>query len=149
MPRARSRCFRAAFTVSTRRSRSFTFLACNGGGFVARHSDRRDAGEGFIGGNASNDGHDPGKLFAAAGAGLYHHVWVDYVNSGAVGTVVQILDGSTIIHEFYASPSGGGFSDAKPIALVGSANTALSIKTLTSGCSLYYNARGYYIATTS
>jgi hypothetical protein len=86
------------------------------------------------------------QMLAAAGAGLYYHVWIDFTNGGNTATEVQILDGSTVIWDGYAVANGGGFSDAKPIPLIGSANTALSIKTLTAGASLAWNVRGYSLA---
>lgn len=83
-------------------------------------------------------------LFSAGGSGIKHYLrHLSFVNSGATATEVQILDGSTVIYDFYAPASGGGLSIPLTISFVGTANTALSIKTLTAGCSLLYNANGY------
>jgi len=83
------------------------------------------------------------QMLAAAGAGLYYHVWVHFLNLGNTATEVQILDGSTVIYDSGAVANGGGLNDPVPIPLIGSANTALSIKTLTAGASLVWNVRGY------
>jgi hypothetical protein len=86
------------------------------------------------------------QMLAAAGAGLYYHVWVHFLNLGNTATEVQILDGSTVIYDSGAVANGGGLNDPVPIPLIGSANTALSIKTLTAGASLVWNVRGYSAA---
>jgi len=86
------------------------------------------------------------QIFAAV-ASNKHHAWIQFSNSSTTGTVVQILDGSTIISETYCAPSGGGLSDAIPVALYGSTNTSLSIKVLTAGASIYWTVRGFYATT--
>jgi len=84
------------------------------------------------------------QIFAAQ-AGAKHHVWIQFSNSSTTGTVVQLLDGSTVISETYCAPSGGGLSDAIPLPLYGSTNTSFSIKVITAGASIYWTARGYYL----
>jgi hypothetical protein len=87
------------------------------------------------------------QMLASGGAGKYHHVWIDFSNSSSTGTEIEILDGSTVVYDFWCAPSGGGLSDAKPLYLGGlTAATALSIKTITTGASIYWNVRGYYSA---
>lgn len=83
------------------------------------------------------------QIFAAQ-ASSKHHAWIKWVNAGLTPTEVQILDGSTVVDDFYAPSNGGGVQDSMPIGAFGSTNTALSIKVLTAGASIYWTARGFY-----
>lgn len=82
---------------------------------------------------------------ASAGAGLRNYVTsLTVINSHAtVGTVVELKDGSTVIHRGYAAPLGGGYTVTFPTALKGSAATAINVACVTTGSNTYVNASGY------
>lgn len=86
---------------------------------------------------------------AAQGAGVRNYMTgLSCVNNSTTGTEIQILDGSTVIYDDFALPNnvtGGGDRLQPPllIPLRGSAATAMSLKTFTTGASLYCSAQGY------
>ena len=81
----------------------------------------------------------------SAGAGLRNFVTsLTVINSHAtVGTVVELKDGSTVIHRGYAAPLGGGYTVTFPMALKGSAATAVNVACVTTGSNTYVSASGY------
>jgi hypothetical protein len=82
---------------------------------------------------------------ASAGAGLRNFITsLTVINSHAtVGTVVELKDGSTVIHRGYAAPLGGGYTVTFPMALKGTAATAVNVACVTTGSNTYVNASGY------
>ena len=82
---------------------------------------------------------------AAAGAGVRNYVTsITVTNSHAtVGTVVEIKDGTTVIHRGYARHDGGGFTVTFPTPLKGTANTAINAACVTTGSNVYVSASGY------
>jgi hypothetical protein len=60
-----------------------------------------------------------------------------------VGTVVEIKDGSTVIHRGFAAPGGGGFSLTFPKPLRLTANAPLNAANLTTGANTYVSASGF------
>lgn len=82
---------------------------------------------------------------ASAGAGIRNYVTsLTVINSHAtVGTVVELKDGSTVIHRGYAAPLGGGYTVTFPTPLKGTAATALNVACVTTGSNTYVNASGY------
>lgn len=82
---------------------------------------------------------------ASAGAGLRNYVTsLTVINSHAtVGTVVELKDGSTVVHRGYAAPLGGGYTVTFPTALKGTAATAINVACVTTGSNTYVNASGY------
>lgn len=59
-----------------------------------------------------------------------------------VGTLVQVLDGSTVIWQFYVSPLLAETA-VFPVPLMGSPATSLSVKCVTNGSSVFVNAQGF------
>ena len=57
-------------------------------------------------------------------------------NSSATGTVVKIMDGSTVKVRQYAAPGGGFFLDLGDRFIKGSANTAWNIQAETTATAL-------------
>lgn len=84
-------------------------------------------------------------VIAAAGAGVRNYVnSLTVTNSHAtVGTVVELKDGTTVIHRAYAAPAGGGFTVQFPTPLRGTANTAINAACLTTGSNVYVSASGF------
>ena len=60
-----------------------------------------------------------------------------------VGTVVQILDGTTVKARIYAAPVGGGAAITLPTPIRGSADTAWKVKCETSGASVQAFLSGF------
>ena len=82
---------------------------------------------------------------ASAGAGLRNYITsLTVTNSHAtVGTVVEVKDGSTVIHRGYAAPAGGGYAVQFPTPLKGAANTAINVANATTGSNTYVSMSGY------
>lgn len=82
-------------------------------------------------------------LFAAGGSGVKNMLSsIVLVNSSAVNTVVEILDGAAIIGYAYApanSMSGVTFNTP----LRGSANTALNVRNVTTAANVYATGTGW------
>jgi hypothetical protein len=86
------------------------------------------------------------QVLATAGSGVRNYITAIIVtNSHAtVGTFVKITDGaSTILWEGYAAPAGGGFTISLPVALRGTANTAVNAICVTTGANVIVSANGY------
>lgn len=85
------------------------------------------------------------SVIAAAGAGIRNYVTaLTVTNSHAtVGTVVELKDGTTVIHRAYAAPAGGGFTITFPTPLKGTANTAINAANVTTGSNTYVSASGF------
>ena len=70
-------------------------------------------------------------------------------NTGTgVATELQILDGSTVIYDGYIGAASATLNNPHltvtfPVPLRGTAATAMSLKTLTTGAALYCSAQGY------
>ncbi len=64
-------------------------------------------------------------------------------SSATVGTFIKILDGSTIIDEFYAAPNGGGANRVYPKPRHGTAATALNVQAVTTGANFIASCGGY------
>lgn len=102
--------------------------------------------ENFIQGvTAAITGTSDTSVLAAAGAGVRNYVTsLTVTNSHAtVGTVVELKDGTTVIHRAYAAPAGGGFTVQFPTPLKGTANTAINAANVTTGSNTYVSASGY------
>jgi hypothetical protein len=84
-------------------------------------------------------------VIAAQAAGVRIYVTqVTVVNGHASqGTKVSIRDGTTVKYVGFAAPAGGGFSISFPVALRGSAATALTAICGTSGADVDVNVSGY------
>lgn len=84
-------------------------------------------------------------LKAAAGAGIRNClVGLQYQNTNATATTVNVLDGATVIARFNAPASMAVPAIVQfDIPLRGSANTALNIQCGTTAASVLYNAQGY------
>lgn len=82
---------------------------------------------------------------ASAGAGLRNYITsLTVTNSHAtVGTVVEVKDGSTVIHRGYAAPAGGGYTQTFPTPLKGTAATAINVANITTGSNTYVSMSGY------
>lgn len=82
---------------------------------------------------------------AAAGASVRNYITsLTVTNSHAtVGTVVEVKDGSTVIHRGYAAPAGGGYAVQFPTPLKGTANTAVNVANITTGSNTYVSMSGY------
>lgn len=82
---------------------------------------------------------------ASAGAGLRNYITsLTVTNSHAtVGTVVEVKDGSTVIHRAYAAPAGGGYTVTFPTPLKGTAATAVNVANVTTGSNTYVSMSGY------
>ena len=82
---------------------------------------------------------------ASAGAGLRNYITsLTVTNSHAtVGTVVEVKDGSTVIHRGYAAPAGGGYAVTFPTPLKGTAATAINVANITTGSNTYVSMSGY------
>lgn len=82
---------------------------------------------------------------ASAGAGLRNYITsLTVTNSHAtVGTVVEVKDGSTVIHRGYAAPAGGGYAVTFPTPLKGTAATAVNVANITTGSNTYVSMSGY------
>lgn len=85
------------------------------------------------------------QIIAAQGGSLRIYVTSLLVTNAhaSVGTVVNIKDGSTVIHRGYAAANGGGFSMTFPVALKLTANSALNAACVTTGSSVEVSAAGY------
>jgi hypothetical protein len=85
------------------------------------------------------------QLFPAAGAGLRNYlVNLHVFNTGAAGTGIQILDGATVIWDGQIGANGQALIHFIGTPLRGTANTAMSIKTvLGTTISVNYSAQGY------
>lgn len=90
-------------------------------------------------------------LAAAGGAGVYNYLSaIQLSNTDAtVGTIVQVLDGATVLWQFYLAPQiaatagQNGVAVVFPVPLKGSANTALNVKCVTTSAEVYANAQGF------
>jgi hypothetical protein len=82
---------------------------------------------------------------AAGAAGIRNYITsLTVTNSHAtVGTVVEVKDGSTVIHRAYAAPAGGGFTCTFPTPLKGTAATAVNVANITTGSNTYVSMSGY------
>jgi hypothetical protein len=88
------------------------------------------------------------EVLAAAGASVRNYVTsITVTNSHAtVGTVVEIKDGTTVIHRGYAAPLGGGYTVNFLTPLKGTANTAINAANVTTGSNTYVSASGFTAA---
>lgn len=87
-------------------------------------------------------------IFAAAGANVRNYMTGIYLanSSATTGTEIQILDGTTVIYDGYLGATTTSLcllNDDFETPLRGSANTAMNLKTLTTGASIYASAQGY------
>lgn len=82
---------------------------------------------------------------ASAGASLRNYITsLTVTNSHAtVGTVVEVKDGSTVIHRGYAAPAGGGYVVTFPTPLKGTAATEINVANITTGSNTYVSMSGY------
>ncbi len=82
---------------------------------------------------------------ASAGAGLRNYITSLTVTNdhATVGTVVEVKDGSTVIHRGYAGPAGGGYTLPFPTPLKGTAATAVNVANITTGSNTYVSMSGY------
>lgn len=83
------------------------------------------------------------QLFAAAGSGVKNMLsGLILANSSAVETNVQVLDGSTVIATlFVPAKSTVGFNFN--VQLIGTANTAMNVKNVTTGASIIATGTGW------
>lgn len=86
----------------------------------------------------------PVTLVAAPGAAKRVLITsLTVTNSHAsTGTVVQISNGSTVVHEGYAAPGGGGYSPTLITPLPGHYNQAVTVACLTTGSNVYVSVSG-------
>lgn len=85
------------------------------------------------------------SVIASAGGSLRNYI-TDCVGTNShatVGTFVKILDGSTIIDEFFAAPAGGGASRSYPVPRKGTAATAINAQMVTTGANVIVSCGGY------
>lgn len=84
-------------------------------------------------------------VIAAQAAGVRTYVTsLTITNSHAtVGTVVNLLDGTTVIWSGYAAAGGGGMTVQFPSPLRGTAATALNAQCVTTGASVIASVSGY------
>lgn len=85
------------------------------------------------------------SVIASGGAGIRNYVTAMTVTNShaSVGTVVELKDGSTVIHRGYAAPNGGGYSVNFPVPLRGTAATAINAANITTGSNTYVSASGF------
>lgn len=90
---------------------------------------------------------ESGQLLTAVENVAYVVTAITVVNAHAtVGTKVEILDGKTVKWKGYAGALGGGFSIADPNGLfVGTKNTELAAKNVTTGADVDINVSAYKI----
>ena len=84
-------------------------------------------------------------VIASGGAGIRNYVTSFTVTNShaSVGTVVELKDGSTVIHRGYAAPNGGGYTAQFPVPLRGTAATAINAANVTTGSNTYVSASGF------
>lgn len=89
-------------------------------------------------------------VIVAAGAGVRIVVTAVMVTNAhaTVGTKVEIRDGTTVKIQGFAAATGGGFSygDGTGVLFVGTANTAVTGRCVTTGADVDINVSGYKIA---
>jgi len=87
------------------------------------------------------------QIVAAGGASVRNYlIGLQVVNNSTTGTEIQILDGATIIWDGYVGSNTTQdclTAATFTLPLRGTANTTMSIKTLTAGASIYVSAQGY------
>lgn len=85
------------------------------------------------------------SVIATPGASIRLYITqVLVTNSHAtVGTVVELLDNTTVIYRGYAAPAGGGFALTFPTPLRCTANVAFQAQNVTTGSNTYVSASGY------
>ena len=82
-------------------------------------------------------------LFAAAGSGVKNMLsGLILANSSAVETNVQVLDGSTVIATLFV-PAKATVGFNFNVQLIGSDNTALNVKNVTTGASIIATGTGW------
>lgn len=86
------------------------------------------------------------EMIAAKGASNRIYITALLVtNSHAtVGTLVNILSGSTVIWSGYAAPAGGGYAISFPIPLRCGANEAVNLQCGTNGSNVYGSVNGFW-----
>jgi hypothetical protein len=99
----------------------------------------------LAGATAAITGTSDTAVIAAQGSSVRIYVTQLLVTNAhaTVGTVVEIKDGSTVIHRGFAAPGGGGFSLTFPKPLRLTANAALNAANLTTGANTYVSASGF------
>jgi hypothetical protein len=81
---------------------------------------------------------------AQGGETAVHITALTVTNSDAsVGTEVQLLNGATVRWTGFASSAGGGFTLTFPSPLKGAANTAWSVKAVTTSAEVLASVAGY------
>ena len=85
------------------------------------------------------------SVIASGGAGIRNYVTAMTVTNShaSIGTVVELKDGSTVIHRGYAAPNGGGYSVNFPVPLRDTAATAINAANITTGSNTYVSASGF------
>ena len=84
-------------------------------------------------------------LQAAGGANMRNYCTaIQYQNTGTTATEIQILDGSTVVWDGYASASMSLPATIEfPTPIHGTAVTAMNLKVVTAGANLIVSAQGY------
>jgi hypothetical protein len=100
-----------------------------------------------VSGTLNRTNTESGQILAAVENVAYVVTAITVVNAHAtVGTKVEILDGETVKWKGYAGALGGGFSIADPNGLfVGTKNTKLAAKNVTTGADVDINVSAYKI----
>lgn len=83
-------------------------------------------------------------IAAKAGSATYITSLIVTNSHATVGTVVQILNGSTVVQRFYAKAVGGGAVLAFEDPLRGAVNTAWNCKCETTGSAIQCSMVGHY-----
>lgn len=85
------------------------------------------------------------ELLAAGSGGTRHYIesWAVSNSHASVGTVVELLNGSTVVAHCPAGPNFGGCTRTFKTPIRGGSNTAINCRAVTSGAAVRCSVTGF------